>query len=136
MSEMMNGDLAGMLGASSPDLGGMVSKLLANPELVSQIAAAVGATGEPSAEMSERAEKAEKAENAAETPLAATDAGVAPMGQLMSLLGGMNGGSKDAARRQALLAALKPYCNEHRCRTIDYMIGISKIAGGISGFSK
>lgn len=131
MSEMMNGDLAGMLGASSPDLGGMVSKLLANPELVSQIAAAVGATGETHEERSEKAENTE-----AHAPLAAADAGAAPMGQLMSLLGGMNGGSKDAARRQALLAALKPYCNEHRCRTIDYMIGISKIAGGISGFSK
>lgn len=118
MSEKTNGELA-----PTPDLGGMVSKLLANPELISQIASAVGA--EPSGAPPER-----EAQGASAEPAPAL-----PVGQLMSLLGGVGGGG-DAARRTALLSALKPYCNEHRCRTIDYMIGISKIAGGFSGFGK
>ena len=118
----MNGDISG--GGAAPDLGSMVSKLLANPELISQIASAVGA--EPNnAEASPHERPAEGA--SAEVSL--------PVGQIMSMLGGA-GGSGDAARRTALLSALKPYCNEHRCRTIDYMIGISKIAGGFSGFGK
>ncbi len=116
----MNGDISG---GGAPDLGSMVSKLLANPELISQIATAVGA--EPSGAPPERA-----AENAPAEPTASL-----PVGQLMSMLGSVGGGG-DAARRTALLSALKPYCNEHRCRTIDYMIGISKIAGGFSGFGK
>lgn len=119
MSEKTNGELT-----PAPDLGGMVSKLLANPELISQIASAVGA--EPSG----APPQAERAESASAEPSTSL-----PVGQLMSLLGGVGGGG-DAARRTALLSALKPYCNEHRCRTIDYMIGISKIAGGFSGFGK
>lgn len=103
---------------AAPDLGSMVSRLLDNPELLSQIATAVGAGGE-----------------APPAPTAAEPAASLPVGQIMSLLGGVGGGT-DAARRTALLSALKPYCNEHRCRTIDYMIGISKIAGGFSGFGK
>ena len=118
MSEKTNGELA-----PTPDLGGMVSKLLANPELISQIASAVGA--EPNGAPAER-----EAQSASAEPAPAL-----PVGQLMSLLGGVGGGG-DTARRTALLSALKPYCNEHRCRTIDYMIGISKIAGGFSGFGK
>lgn len=121
MSEKLNGDLGG-----TPDLGSMVSKLLANPELISQIATAVGAepnnTAQPPPESGAQSTSVEPAP-------------ALPVGQLMSLLGGVGGGG-DAARRTALLSALKPYCNEHRCRTIDYMIGISKIAGGFSGFGK
>lgn len=121
MSEKMNGELA-----PTPDLGSMVSKLLANPELISQIATAVGA--EPSNAAQPPPEK--ETRSASAEPSASL-----PVGQIMSLLGGVGGGG-DAARRTALLSALKPYCNEHRCRTIDYMIGISKIAGGFSGFGK
>lgn len=121
MSEKTNGELT-----PAPDLGGMVSKLLANPELISQIASAVGA--EPN-------NTAQPPPERAETSASAEPAPALPVGQLMSLLGGVGGGG-DTARRTALLSALKPYCNEHRCRTIDYMIGISKIAGGFSGFGK
>ncbi len=128
MSEKMNGELA-----PTPDLGSMVSKLLANPELISQIATAVGAEPSNAAPPPpEREARSPSGERAAQTPPAD---GALPVGQIMSLLGSVGGGG-DAARRTALLSALKPYCNEHRCRTIDYMIGISKIAGGFSGFGK
>ena len=101
----------------SPDLGAMVSKLLGNPELLSQIASTVGVEMPP-AEVKADAHEGE-----------AKPVSVPGTEGLLSLIGGS--GSKcsgSVGRRTALLAALKPFCNEHRCRTIDYMISISKLS--------
>ena len=95
----------------TPDLGAMVSRLLGNPELISQIASTVGI------DASKAEEKSGDEAAPASAPL--PDA-ILPM---LSLAGG---GS--SSKRCALLSALKPFCNEHRCRTIDYMIGISKLS--------
>lgn len=96
----------------APDLGAMVSKLLGNPELISQIASTVG-VDVPKAE-----EKSEKTAEPASVP---------PLGAILPMLSS-SGGPAGSSKRCALLAALKPFCNEHRCRTIDYMIGISKLS--------
>ena len=104
----------------SPDLGAMVSKLLANPELLSQIASTVGVDMPPSEEKSSSSEGEAKPTSAPPK-----------MDGILSLIGGMGGGPSaggGAGRRTALLSALKPFCNEHRCRTIDYMISISKLS--------
>ena len=101
----------------SPDLGAMVTKLLGNPELLSQIASTVGV------DMPKTEEKSPPQEGEAK-PASAPN-----MDGLLSLIG--NGGkspSGGSGRRTALLSALKPFCNEHRCRTIDYMISISKLS--------
>ena len=96
----------------TPDLGAMVSKLLGNPELISQIASTVGI---------DAPKKDEKSEE--ETP---TQASVPPLNSILPMLSSSGGGG--SSKRCALLSALKPFCNEHRCRTIDYMIGISKLS--------
>lgn len=101
----------------SPDLGAMVTKLLGNPELLSQIASAVGVEMPPAEEKSPTPESEARPASAQNTEA------------LLSLIGG--GGGKNAGgagRRTALLSALKPFCSEHRCRTIDYMISISKLS--------
>ena len=104
---------------SSPDLGAMVTKLLGNPELLSQIASTVGVDMPPAEE------KCAPPESEARSASAPPD-----MDGILSLIGGMGGdkSSGGAGRRTALLSALKPFCNEHRCRTIDYMISISRLS--------
>ena len=105
----------------SPDLGAMVTKLLGNPELLSQIASTVGVEMPPAGEKSAPQEGEAKPASAPPN-----------MDGILSLIGGAGGGGKSSGggsgRRTALLSALKPFCNEHRCRTIDYMIGISKLS--------
>ena len=95
----------------TPDLGAMVSKLLGNPELISQIASTVGID----------APKGEEKSDGDPVP-----ASVPPLDAILPMLS--SSGSGGSSKRCALLSALKPFCNEHRCRTIDYMIGISKLS--------
>ncbi len=108
---------------AQPDLGAMVTKLLGNPELISQIASTVGidATAVGNAE-----EKPESAE--ASTEAKPASAGLDSILPMLSMVGGGGHSGGNSSRRCALLSALKPFCNEHRCRTIDYMIGISKLS--------
>ncbi len=106
-----------------PDLGAMVSKLLGNPELISQIASTVGIdapTDQPELPPEALEDKAASA-----PPVSGGLDSLLPM---ISMLGGGSGGGGSSSRRCALLSALKPFCNEHRCKTIDYMIGISKLS--------
>ena len=102
---------------AQPDLGAMVSKLLDNPDLLSQIASTVGVEM-PKAGGEEPSEK---------------QASAAPMGGIGGLLPMLNAIGGNSSRRTALLSALKPFCNEHRCRTIDYMISISKLSDSLVG---
>ena len=97
----------------TPDLGAMVSKLLGNPELISQIASTVGI---------EAPKSEEKKEEGAAEPVSAP-----PINAILPMLSS-SGSGVGSSKRCALLSALKPFCNEHRCRTIDYMIGISKLS--------
>ena len=97
----------------APDLGAMVSKLLGNPELISQIASTVGID----------APKAEEKSEGEAAPVSAT-----PIDAILPMLSSSGGNRGGSSKRCALLSALKPFCNEHRCRTIDYMIGISKLS--------
>ena len=98
----------------TPDLGAMVSKLFGNPELISQIASTVG-MDVPKAE--------EKGEGKTTSTVP-----VPPIEAILPMLPSSGGGKGGASKRTALLSALKPFCNEHRCRTIDYMIGISRLS--------
>ena len=108
----------------SPDLGVMVSKLLGNPELISQIASTVGMEAGQATENEKTTvigpEEVKKTGNSA--------GGADGLLPLLSMVGGTPNHSGGASGRCALLAALKPFCNEHRCKTIDYMIGISRLS--------
>lgn len=115
---------------SAPDLGAMVSKLLGDPALLSQIASTVGIDAPPEAPKSENVSEAPPEEA---KPASAPPGGIEQLLPMLSMFGGGGGGGKhsgggDASRRCALLSALKPFCNAHRCQTIDYMIGISKLS--------
>ena len=107
---------------AQPDLGSMVSKLLDNPELLSQIASTVGVDLSKSG-----------GENLPSAPPAAKEAAVLPSGGIGGLLPMLSAMGGNSSRRTALLTALKPFCNEHRCRTIDYMISISKLSDSLIG---
>lgn len=112
---------------SAPDLGAMVSKLLGDPELLSQIASTVGIDVPNEAPKSENPSEAQPEEA---KPASAPPGGLDQLLPMLSMMGGggKSSGGGGASRRCALLSALKPFCNEHRCRTIDYMIGISKLS--------
>lgn len=132
-------DQAGFEGA---DISGMVSKLVENPELLSGLASALGLGGDGEKTASPETQKSGQS---------ASDTGDV-LNTLLSMAGGLggNGGNKgsgekdskgekdnkgtkgafrDAAKRTALLSALRPYCNPHRQQTIDRMISISKLSG-------
>lgn len=108
---------------AQPDLGAMVSKLLDNPDLISQIASTVGVdlphTKEDSNPSAPPPEK--------EANTHPTGGGIGSLLPMLNAIGG------NCTRRTALLSALKPFCNEHRCRTIDYMISISKLSDSLIG---
>lgn len=106
-----------------PDLGAMVSKLLGDPELLSQIASTVGINAPAAASGNAPGEVGSEPKDKG----GASTAGVGSVLPALSMLGG-GGSGGNASRRCALLSALKPFCNEHRSRTIDYMIGISKLS--------
>lgn len=38
------------------------------------------------------------------------------------------GSPSDVARRVSLLLALKPYLNEHKCKTVDLLVGVCKLS--------
>ena len=110
---------------TQPDLGAMVSKILGNPELLSQIVNAAGInqvqsnSPQDSAHMNEEKEQEKTA-----------GIGIDCLLPMLSSMGNSTSkqGGRDSSRRTALLSALRPFCNEHRCRTIDYMIGLSKLS--------
>ena len=104
---------------AQPDLGAMVSKLLDNPDLLSQIASTVGV------------DLPKSGGESASPPV--KEAAVQPSGGIGSLLPMLSAMGGNSSRRTALLSALKPFCNEHRCRTIDYMISISKLSDSLIG---
>ena len=106
---------------AQPDLGAMVSKLLDNPDLISQIASTVGVDLQKNGGESPQPEASEK--ETAVHPSGGSIGGLLPM---LTAIGG------NLTRRTALLSALKPFCNEHRCRTIDYMISISKLSDSLT----
>ena len=106
---------------AQPDLGAMVSKLLDNPDLISQIASTVGV---------ELPKTEGESAPPAEVQSKETAQSVGGIGSLLPMLNAIGGNS---SRRTALLIALKPFCNEHRCRTIDYMISISKLSDSLIG---
>lgn len=138
-------DLSGFEGA---DISGMVSKLVEDPELLSGLASALGLGGGGEKDPARETRQTGNANTDAGIPADAADV----LGSLLSMVGDAGGksgkketdrighggkkdagGSKsafrDAAKRTALLSALKPYCNPHRQQTIDRMISISKLSG-------
>lgn len=125
----------------SPSLSDAINKLMANPEIISTVASALGnmapkAEQEPPTQPSEpQPPPAEEVHTETVSASAAPDLGalVAKLAPIMSGLGGSKGSQKSSERREtdrreALLCALKPYVSEGRREAIDYIIRISQIS--------
>lgn len=108
------------------ELGTMVSKLLSEPELISKIAQTIG-VGEVKKDGG--GDGGTDGGSGGESTSATADV------SLLELLG--TGGERrelaGECSRVALLGALKPFCNSHRRRTIDYMISISRLSDTLRG---
>lgn len=146
------------LNSAPPSLSDAISRLMANPELLSTVAAAIGGAGgikKESAEGEEKTAEPQKTDGqtetrtdnerleSAESPAEAV--GVQDLGRLIGGLTPMlakgnipqiSGKSerREADRREALLCALKPYVSEGRREAIDQMIRISQISDMLKGF--
>lgn len=126
----------------SPSLSDAINKLMANPEIISTVASALGnmqAKGEqePPIQTSEPNEPQPAVQSSGDTHSASAppDIGalMANLAPIMSGLGGTKGQQKvherrETDRREALLCALKPYVSEGRREAIDYIIRISQIS--------
>ena len=121
--------------SAPPSLSDAINKLMENPEIISTVASALG-------NMSQQKEISRGAEEPIPTK---SNPGKAPettpdlsalAGALTPLISGFgehhspegHHGSSEAARREALLCALKPYVSENRKEAIDYIIRISKVS--------
>ncbi len=130
-------------GTVPPNFSEMLDKVLANPEIISTVAAALSKGGEePSVEKEETAQKVGASETAAkgETEENGTSSpDIAAMmqrlpdvmklvGPMMSKGGGKSLSSRANDKRTCLLTAIKPYLNPHRCEAIDYIIRFSELS--------
>ena len=129
--------------ASPPALGDAIEKLMANPELISMVASALGGAKRSPSSVEEKAETSTITEATTEPTSPApitvgTDTGPAPtapspeLGKLVAtlapLLSGADGGPGQDDSRACLLRALKPYVNPTRREAIDTMIRLSRIS--------
>ncbi|MBQ8849699.1 MAG: hypothetical protein IJ011_05145 [Clostridia bacterium] len=129
---------------SSP-LSDAINKIMANPEIISTVASALGNMNLPkAADQSSDTEKEEteepKNEPAPETQTAEVSASMPDIGALVQSLAPMmsklgssgkdrrGGESCESAKREALLCALKPYLSQGRREAVDYIIRISQIS--------
>ena len=119
-------------------LSAMIDKILANPELISTVASALGPMMRSSASAErEGAEKVEIEGNGdpAVGAVAKPDTAdklpelVAALSPVLSSLGsvGSSHSPLKGDRRTCLLLALKPYLCHERCEAIDYMIKLGRL---------
>ena len=128
--------------STSPSLSDAINKLMANPEIISTVASALGnmniqGAGAPPSDskVSENKQNDDsiKADVNTEQAPGSPDLGeiVKGLAPVMSRLRGRSAQSRDnrdSDRREALLCALKPYVNDGRKEAIDYIIRISQIS--------
>ena len=113
-----------------PSLSDAIEKLMANPEIISMVASALG---KPAA--NEDTDKGESEETkAVSIPTPPPDVGniISALSPLLSgankSAGGKHHEGSDASKnREALLYALRPYISQGRREAIDYILQLSRI---------
>ena len=137
----MSEDREDIRSESGLQISSMIDKIMANPELISMVASALGG-GSKSSESGESAEPAREEPVRAETlpsmeRLPELVAALSPMlsaqGSSPSPRGKL---STPSDKRACLLTALKPYMSRERCEAIDYMIrlgALSEVFRGLGG---
>ena len=121
---------------SSPSISDAIERLLANPELLSGVASAIGLGKPPQAASSAPPAPAEalvNAEPSASAPpspssaeLAQAMATIAPLLSTFSGKGDLGAHASDP--RSCLLRALKPYVNHNRAQAIDTILQLSVVS--------
>lgn len=117
------------------DLGGMMNRLMENPEFMSIVKSLRENTESPESVDAKEIEKLETyssskgtdaapGANLTEEKLMDTVSAMAP---LIKNIGGAHG--DEVERRNRLLAALKPYLNRDRQEMIDRIMALSRITG-------
>ena len=108
-----------------PSLSDAIDRIMANPELISMVASALGKPPPAAATTpSPPPEEPPTEEHAAPASAPSADALAAIAPLLSSLKGGAPSLDDDRSR---LLCALKPYVNPHRRDAIDTLLRFSKI---------
>ena len=115
-------------------LSDAIDRLLANPELLSTVASAIGASPKSTVSASvndSEGTKTETAEIAKSEPVKSDAAQKLP--EMMATFAPILGALSDTGKtpdddRSRLLCALKPYVSRHRREAIDTMIQLSKIS--------
>ena len=106
-----------------PALADAIERIMANPELISAVASALGKPTPPSEKSPEDPPPEETVATAASPELPAAALSFLPL-----LTGLQKGGGKLPENdRTRLLCALKPYVNPHRRETIDTLLRFSGI---------
>ena len=118
---------------SSPAISDAIERLLANPELLSTVASAIG-LGKQSAEPPSTPSAASaQASEAMPLPAATVPSGdlgeaVAAIAPLISAFSGKGGGTHANDPRSCLLRALKPYVSHNRAQAIDTMLQLALVS--------
>ena len=116
--------------AGMPSLSDAIEKLMANPEIISMVASALG---NPTVKEDTDKSESEQAK-AVSAPTLPPDVGNI-LSTLSPLLSGVNkqGGGKhhestdSGKNREALLYALRPYISQGRREAIDYILQLSRV---------
>lgn len=133
---------------SGLQISSMIDKIMANPELISMVASALGgknASGEGDAAKELNDTEEEGSSEEANTPVSLPSMEKLP--ELVAAIAPMltSAGARGAPahklsppkdKRACLLAALKPYLSRERCEAIDYMIrlgALSEVFRGLGG---
>lgn len=118
MSEELEGKTVNEDGISAA-----ISKLMAHPEIIQNVAAALAADVPPAEQGKD------KGASTADTP---GDLAASLMPVISRLGAGLGGGGESASRHSALLCALKPYLSERRQNALDSILKISQMSALIS----
>jgi len=142
-------------GGGMPSLSDAINKLMANPEIISTVASALGgmekASDLPSASSDAEQKQGDLPENSLNTEPVLSDSpppqgnrtssvdmgelmkSIAPMMSMLQGVGSQSGSHSserylDSHKREALLCALKPYVSDGRREAIDHIIRISQVS--------
>ena len=123
--------------AATPAISDAIERLLANPELLSSVASAIGLSAPAALDtQAEAVSPSSKEEAPALLPTAAPSTGLGDLGHtvaaLAPLLSGFSGKGGGKATpddpRACLLRALKPYVNRRRAEAIDTILQLSRVS--------
>ncbi len=125
--------------ASAPDLSRVMEGILAHPELISTVAAALGKSVPAVSPSKESDTPPAAATPAVALPKEISPEAIATIAPLLSGLSGLGGAkgsppSKKDDPRACLLVALKPYLSAGRCQAIDDMLRLATLSEVLRGF--